>query len=154
MKKYRAVVFDFDDTIYDWKNLDRGLTHAEWMHQCMTGNVQYENAEKGRINPQICEVIKECLDAGVPVYVCTVVYTSYETKEKELFLIKNVDERLEGRVIGVRNPMLKVDFLEMLQMEYGGERKEYLLVDDWIDTVEQCLDAGFFAITPPNIFVA
>lgn len=32
MKKYKAVVFDFDDTIYGWKHLDRSLTHAEWMY--------------------------------------------------------------------------------------------------------------------------
>lgn len=36
----------------------------------------------------------------------------------------------------------------MLQMEYGGDREEYILIDDRVNTVEKCLDAGFSAITP------
>lgn len=56
--------------------------------------------------------------------------------------------QLEGKVVGVRDSTLKTDFLEMLQMEYGGDREEYILIDDRVNTVEKCLDAGFSAITP------
>lgn len=157
LKKIKAVIFDFDDTLAIHKNRNYKKERNEsevallnyYLNAYLNPTSFYETIEPCYVSQSLLELVKILRKNNVKMYCVSGMKLSFHFKAKEFFVHKYYGKDIE--VFSSGKQELKLDAAKIISKLNNCNLNEVLFIDDMEDNISSLNKIGVNAILPEEV---
>lgn len=149
LEKIKAVFFDFDYTLAIHENTLRTTDQLSEALSDSTSTFFYDTVRKSKPNALLRDFMNLCKDGNIPMFLCSSKRSVPEAEMALNWVKERYGHELKNACVSSREN--KCVLLQAYATNYGLGNADILIVDDNIDTIYDCAQAGFKAASPMEI---